>query len=188
MKKILLIVVVFITLVGCVEFKEFVRKLPRWDGVSKSQSSSEKQGKQIYTGEIMGLNEHVLIANSFLPPLKAKLDSEIRTTAMDVEIISTSDRNDKEFVLYRVRTEGGAMQEFEKEILRWDTVRKSGSGATRRPVVMIELCIGNERVNGEVSLANKEHFLYPILIGNNVLEDSIIVDPSKSFTTEPDCK
>ena len=53
---------------------------------------------------------------------------------------------------------------------------------------MMDLCVGGLRVRGEVNLADRTGFNYPILIGRNMLSDArISVDSRQIFASKRAC-
>ena len=52
----------------------------------------------------------------------------------------------------------------------------------------MELCVGGLRVEGEVNLADRSGFNYPLLIGRNMLRDAAIsVDSRQVFAARRAC-
>ncbi len=57
---------------------------------------------------------------------------------------------------------------------------KSAHGSTLRPIIKVKLEIKGKEVEELFTLADREHMSYEILIGQNILKDSFLVDPSIS--------
>jgi hypothetical protein len=75
---------------------------------------------------------------------------------------------------------------FERLVERTVKVRGAG-GAERRPVVLMNICIGKQIYSEQFSLKNRGKMNYPVLIGRRTLEHLGMVDVSKTFTLEPHC-
>ncbi|WP_308700608.1 RimK/LysX family protein, partial [Pseudomonas ceruminis] len=60
---------------------------------------------------------------------------------------------------------------------------------SRRPVVDLELCLGDEKRTVEVNLVDRSSFNYPLLVGAKALREfKAAVNPAKRFTAgKPDC-
>ncbi|MCE5281613.1 MAG: RimK/LysX family protein [Deltaproteobacteria bacterium] len=71
-------------------------------------------------------------------------------------------------------------------IVKWKTV-KSATAKTRRPVVVLEMCIGNRRIRTQVNLVDRSNVKYPLLIGRNTLMRDFVVECDTSFCTKPSC-
>lgn len=56
---------------------------------------------------------------------------------------------------------------------------RSASGKTNRPVVEAELEIKGKLIKSRLNIANREDMKYKILIGQNILKNGFLVDPSK---------
>ena len=52
---------------------------------------------------------------------------------------------------------------------------------------MVPICLGHTYADVEVSLVDREHFNYPVLLGRLVLAGRAIVDPSEEYLHEPAC-
>ncbi len=136
---------------------------------------------------IMGWVEKVTILTSD-HTVKAKLDSGAKTSSVDAEIIKVFKRDGKRYVLYRVMLDDDVSETYESRLVRWVRIKKKDGGYQRRPVVKMQFCLGKRTVRGEVSLAERGHFIYPVLIGRNMLEKgNILVDTSKTFLSKPKC-
>jgi len=56
---------------------------------------------------------------------------------------------------------------------------KSASGQTRRPVVEAEMEIKGKVIKSKFNIANRKHMKYKVLIGQNILKQGFLIDPSK---------
>jgi hypothetical protein len=71
-------------------------------------------------------------------------------------------------------------------IVRWKTV-KSAEAKDRRPVVIVELCIGSRRVRTHVNLNDRSNVKYPLIIGRNTLIHDFVIECSTAYCTQPSC-
>ncbi|MEM9573525.1 MAG: RimK/LysX family protein [Pseudomonadota bacterium] len=91
-------------------------------------------------------------------------------------------------VTFRLTSRGGKSIVYTAPVERWVSIRRRGGGSIVRPVVMMDLCVGGIRVSGEVNLADRSGFNYPILIGRNMLSDArISVDSRQIFASKRAC-
>ena len=60
---------------------------------------------------------------------------------------------------------------------------------SKRPVVDLELCLGDVKRTVEVNLVDRSSFNYPLLVGSKALREfKAAVNPAKKFTAgKPDC-
>jgi len=56
---------------------------------------------------------------------------------------------------------------------------KSASGKERRPVVEAEINIKNKSMKSRFNIADRGYMKYKVLIGQNILKDGFLIDPSK---------
>lgn len=138
---------------------------------------------------VVGWIEKVQVDGAKLP-LKAKLDTGAHTSSIDAHIIKIfkKDGDKKDWVVYRVSMDSGKNVTFEDRVTRWVRIKTKTGKFIRRPVVMMHFCIGSVAIEGEVNLADRSHFIYPILIGRNMIKNHLIIDVTKTFTTVPQCK
>ncbi|MEM0985431.1 MAG: RimK/LysX family protein [Pseudomonadota bacterium] len=72
-----------------------------------------------------------------------------------------------------------------RPVTRWVSIRRRGGGSITRPVVQMTLCVAGRRVEGEVNLADRTGFNYPLLIGRNMLGAAGITVDSRSVHVSP---
>jgi len=54
-------------------------------------------------------------------------------------------------------------------------------------VVLIDICLGSLHLLTQVTLTNRSHLKYALLIGRRVLKGYFVVDVSRRKTTTPSC-
>ena len=101
----------------------------------------------------------------------------------------TTLREDRpELITFTLTSRGGKKVVYTEPVVRWVAIRRRGGGSIARPVVMMELCVAGLRVQGEVNLADRSGFNYPLLIGRNMLRDAAIsVDSRQVFAARRAC-
>lgn len=128
--------------------------------------------------------------------VKAKLDTGAKTSSIDAEIIDIAKSNKtKKFragekVVFTVLGDDPSEKKtFEREIVRYVRIKKKGGGFIRRPVIEMSFCVAGVLVTEEVNLANRENFIYPVLIGRNMMQHAgLLIDASRTFISKPNCK
>lgn len=71
-------------------------------------------------------------------------------------------------------------------IYKWKNI-KTAEAQDRRPVVIMELCIGSRRVRTHVNLNDRANVKYPMLIGRNTLTRGFVVECGTSYCAQPSC-
>ena len=163
---------------------------------------------------ILGWLEHANVTSVDIR-VDAKLDTGAKTSAIHAEILSRDALNEDEVrelgletdddeeildesdveednrgkvVVFRISNEDGEERILEREVIRTVSIKKRGGGVEKRPVVELELCIAGILVDGEVSLADRTTFNYPLLIGRDMLEEGdIAVNPDADYTASARC-
>ena len=113
-----------------------------------------------------------------------------QASGADVIPISSLSAADElpEMITFRVTSRGGHRRVYTERVVRWASIRRRGGGSIVRPVVIMDLCVGGFQVEGEVNLADRTGFDYPLLIGRNMLSDAgIRVDSGQVFASRRAC-
>src|SRR5690606_17196268 len=101
--------------------------------------------------------------------VSAKLDSGALTSSMHATDIDYFERDGEEWVRFRIDVEDSARdkpvsQLFERPLVRDQTVRGAG-GRDERPVVLLEICIGDVVYQEQFALRDRDAMNYPALLG-----------------------
>jgi len=56
---------------------------------------------------------------------------------------------------------------------------KSAHGSKLRPIIEATIELAGKRIKSEFTLADRAHMKYRILIGQNILKDGFLIDPTK---------
>ncbi|GLZ89592.1 hypothetical protein Pres01_56430 [Metapseudomonas resinovorans] len=123
--------------------------------------------------------------------VKIKLDTGALTSSMDAKDLERFDKGGEQWVRFNVEVKDSqtgkmANASFERKVVRNVKVRGAG-GAERRPVVLMQMCIGTRLYKEEFSLKDRGKMNYPVLIGRRTLQHVGAVDASRTFTMEPRC-
>lgn len=136
---------------------------------------------------VVGVNETVLLTDLELT-LPAKLDTGAMTSSLSAQNIETFQREGEEWVRFELAVDGEHDgRELEKAVVRTVNIRRRAEDVTEgdqyasRPVVKMELCLGEESRVVEVNLTDRSAFNYPLLIGTTALKAfDAMVDPALS--------
>jgi len=113
--------------------------------------------------------------------LPARIDTGATTSSLDARMIKVKRKK----VEFKLAARYGGLK-IRLPLVRWATV-KTAQATTKRPVVMMELCIGSKRLRTEVNLNDRSTVDYPLLIGRNTIQHSFVVDCSTEYCTQPSC-
>lgn len=151
--------------------------------------------------KIFGRVEHVIITDHGIE-LTAKLDTGAQTSSLSATDIQAFKKDGKEWIRFTIdpsRTE--KLYHLELPLERYIKIRKrhgemddeetknKQEAFERRPVVSIPVCLGNALKMVDVSLTNRSHFNYPMLLGRKAMHSfDVLIDPDLSFTVKPTCQ
>ena len=138
---------------------------------------------------IMGWVEYVYIPN-MEGRLKAKLDTGATTSSMRAEVVKVldEDKPEKASVLFQITDAEGKTNTLQRKLVRWVKIKTKDGKHQRRPVVEMDFCVAGHAITSEVNLAPRATFIYPILVGRNMMKTAkIIVDPERTFTSKIRC-
>lgn len=129
--------------------------------------------------------------------LKAKMDTGALTASLSAKDIERFTRNGEDWVRFRLATPDAGNKVYEHKVARISKIKSradeddegESAEAARRPVVDLELCLGDEKRTVEVNLTDRSSFNYPLLIGAKALREfKAAVNPARKYTAgKPEC-
>lgn len=119
--------------------------------------------------------------------IHAKIDTGARTASLNAQNIKTFGRNGSRWVRFSVTNRSGDTYTFEREIIRYTKIKDLDGASQKRPVIRLGVCLGKTYLVTGVNLVDRTGFNYQMLIGRRILRRMAIVDPSKRYTTVPEC-
>ncbi|MEQ6888687.1 ATP-dependent zinc protease [Halomonas sp. CS7] len=123
--------------------------------------------------------------------VKAKLDSGALTSSLDARDIEMFEKEGDDWVRFRLKLEDEASGEtfterMELPLYRDLRVRGAG-GVDERPVVLMNVCLGDTVYEEQFGLRDREEMNYPLLLGRRSIGHLGLLDVSETFLIEPDC-
>ncbi|MCX5892940.1 MAG: RimK/LysX family protein [Deltaproteobacteria bacterium] len=119
--------------------------------------------------------------------LEAKLDTGAEYCSLDATHITKFSRDGQEWVRFEVDDHHGKTFTMERPLLRQATIKRHFSASQSRPVIRLQICVGNVVAETDVNLVDRHGFIYPLLIGRKFMEGRLIIDPTAKHTVEPTC-
>ena len=117
--------------------------------------------------------------------LKARIDTGAVMTSIHALDIVAFERDGKKWVRFEVLDQLGERHKIKRPVIRTIKIKRHGMESQQRYVVKMRLNLSNLSKFAEVSLTDRTKYKYPVLIGRNYLNGSVIVDVSKRFTKKP---
>lgn len=147
---------------------------------------------------LYGRYEYIALPEIGGQVLKAKMDTGALTASLSAKDIETFKRDGEDWVRFRLGTKDANNKVYEHKIARISKIKTRSeeeeedsdmNAPTKRPVVDLELCLGNVKRTVEVNLTDRSSFNYPLLIGAKALREfGAAVNPARRFTADkPDC-
>lgn len=151
--------------------------------LASSGSARAQQGKLIF-----GWVEEVVISRAAFT-LHAKLDTGADTSSLDAQKIERFEQDGEPWVRFTISgEEPGQRERIERPLSRDVLIKRHKGPSQRRPVVVVPVCIGPFLMDIEVSLIDRSHFNYPVLIGRSAMEGIAVIDAERALTHEPECE
>ncbi|WP_339083174.1 ATP-dependent zinc protease [Pseudomonas sp. TMP9] len=147
--------------------------------------------------QIFGLHEHVALHELALN-LPAKLDTGAETASLSAKNIQMFERDGGEWVRFQLGSDNPEQTPIiEKPLTRMSYIkrraddRKPGDKQlySARPVIEMDICVGDELKNIEINLTDRSAFEYPLLIGATALKEfNAAVSPGVRYSAgQPSC-
>ncbi len=162
---------------------------------SKVEEVTEKkvEAKPEVKKTIFGHDEMVILPQMGDLELHAKLDTGAKTASLSAKDLKIFTKNKDKWV--RFKLENGKKY-YEFPIKRMSRIKKRSGEITsaddqtytERPVIELEVCLGDQMKKLEVNLTDRSRFTFQFLIGKIGLSKlKAIVDPSAAKLTTPVC-
>lgn len=119
--------------------------------------------------------------------IKAKLDTGAATTSINAQDPTFFQRDDEPWVRFDITNINNETITIEEKIIREATIKRHFGKQQVRPVIMLEICIGNIRKTEEVNLVDRSNLNFQLLIGRNYLENALLIDSGKTYQLELQC-
>ena len=129
--------------------------------------------------------------------LKAKMDTGAYTASLSARDIELFERDGEDWVRFRLAAEGVDDRVYEHLLARISKIKNRAEESddedavaiSKRPVIDLQLCLGDQLRTVEVNLIDRSSFNYPLLIGAKALRKlDAAINPAKRYTAgKPSC-
>lgn len=117
--------------------------------------------------------------------MEARIDTGAESTSVHAEDIQLLEKDGKRWVHFSLlNPETDEKVPVELRLRKKVKVKQSDSEKQTRYVVEMHITLGKIRSLVEVTLSDRDHMEYPLLIGRNMLVDTMIVDVSARHTAK----
>jgi hypothetical protein len=146
-------------------------------------AASQKTKKTPSLTEI-GWREKIQIPVFTNRKIKAKIDTGARTSALHVTNIKYFKKGRSQWVQFKVHPEqDSAKPAFlcESKVLEIRKIKSSTGHVTERPVIKVEMKLGTETFESELTLVNRDMMGFRMLLGRKALKNRFVVNVAKSY-------
>jgi len=119
--------------------------------------------------------------------MQAKLDTGAKTSSLHAPDPEYFTRHGKEWARISVTNKNIETVMVEAPVVRTATIKRHFGHKQSRPVILLDLCIGNVRKTEEVNLVDRAGMNYQLLVGRNFLKDALLIDSGVTYMLSPDC-
>lgn len=154
-----------------------------------TRADAQQEQKEVKPRVIIGRVEWVVLQDVHLR-MKARIDTGAGVSSLNAKILEIKQTPEGERVRFQVQDAEGMKKTLERPIEDWLNIKVMGSEErSRRPVIRMDICLGGKKLEGRVNLNDRSSYLYPVLIGRNLLKTGkFLVDPSSLYLQEPGCE
>jgi hypothetical protein len=130
----------------------------------------------------LGWREWVELPELAIGPIKAKVDTGARTSALHTVNLDVFDRDGSTWVSFAFEHEDGSVGTVnEAPVLEFRDVTNSGGQSESRPVIQTPIKLGAVYKLVELTLTQRDNMAYRMLLGRTTLSSDFVVAPSESF-------
>ncbi|HUH37323.1 MAG TPA: RimK/LysX family protein [Spongiibacteraceae bacterium] len=139
--------------------------------------------KQLGKRIIVGSAEYVTLS----PPdthQRARIDTGAETSSIGIADYRHFERDGKRWIEVTFPAKDGEPEAvIRRPLVRMVRIKRHNAESVRRPVIKLTVQLGSIKEEIEFTLADRDDFDYPVLIGRNLLSGRAVVDVSRKYIT-----
>jgi hypothetical protein len=132
----------------------------------------------------LGWREWIILEDIGLPPIKAKVDTGARTSALHAFKVRGFNRRGERWVRFCIHPTQGdnvTVVQCEAPVADKRAVTDSGGHTQERYVIISRVSLAGESWPIELTLTNRDNMRFRALIGRTALKGRFLVDSADSF-------
>ena len=145
---------------------------------------SESKDRPSQRFGVIGWREWVTLPGFAAAPIKAKVDTGARTSALHAFDLKRFDRDGSEWVRFSTQPRQGEeapTMPGEAKVLDWRFVTSSGGHRSFRPVIVVDVSLLGVVWPVELTLARRDTMGFRMLLGRQAVRHRFLVDPGRSY-------
>ena len=145
-------------------------------------ASPKVKKQKYYNYTSIGWREWIYLPKYDDFPIKAKVDTGARTSALHATQIKEYDNNGKKLVSFRLH-QSNKHVDISTQLIRYLKITSSFGDSEIRPLIKLKIRLGKRSWFTEVTLTKRSRMTYPMLIGRNTLMKKYLIHSHKSYLT-----
>jgi hypothetical protein len=144
-------------------------------------SSKDKKMEERTT---LGWREWIGFPDLGIPQIKAKVDTGARTSCLHAFMVKPFERDGEAWVrfdIHPIQRNTDEVIRCEAPLLEKRRVRDSGGHEELRFVIRTVISIGDQRIDAEVTLTDRDTMKFRVLLGRTAMRGHFVVDPGRSY-------
>ncbi len=136
------------------------------------------------TKPVIGWREWVVVPELSLVPIKAKIDTGARTSALHAFDLSVDERSDGTWANFEIHPTQRSLAHRSRvshPVHAFRNVKSSTGHSERRPVIRTVMKIAGYRYRIDLTLTSRDEMGFRMLLGRAALRRRFVVDPGSSF-------
>ncbi|MCB0356047.1 MAG: ATP-dependent zinc protease [Bdellovibrionales bacterium] len=133
---------------------------------------------------ILGWREIIAIPTLGIKQINVKVDTGAQTSALHVTNLKVKKRGRTKFAYFRVHPKQKSslpIIETKAKIKDFRRIRSSNGIVSERPVIDVDIVIGQNKFQIELNLVNRDLMGYRMLLGRSAMKGRYLVDSGKSY-------
>lgn len=133
---------------------------------------------------MLGWREWVGLPDLGLPPIRAKVDTGARTSALHAFSVEPFERDGQAWVrfsLHPLHKDDSEVRDCEAPLVDRREVSDSGGHRELRPVIRTRMCVGSVEFAAELTLTDRDSMSFRMLLGRTAMNGRFVVNPAASF-------
>lgn len=140
--------------------------------------------KKVKIKPLLGWREILSIPTLGIKEIRAKVDTGARTSALHVTDLKMKKRGRTLFAYFRIHPKQKTkfpIIESKAKVVEFRRITSSNGISSERPVILVDIVLGQNKSQIELTLVNRDMMGYRMLLGRTAIKDRYLVDPGKSF-------
>jgi len=132
----------------------------------------------------LGWREWIGFPDLGIPQIKAKVDTGARTSCLHAFMVKPFERDGEAWVrfdIHPIQRNTDEVIRCEAPLLEKRRVRDSGGHEELRFVIRTVIAIGDQRIDAEVTLTDRDTMKFRVLLGRTAIRGHYLVDPGRSY-------